>query len=134
LAFSRGCLLARTKQGEDKHIPSALHAKLLKISRRDDPSAIDKGVRVQQRATNYGDENDGEAAAEDLRGIADDGAAGHGAEVGDDLGDGDVVGGEAELVLQHGGIEVLGAVGHEVEAGHEQDLRGLSERVYCVGK
>ena len=112
--------------GTWRHIPSTLHAKLLKVSRRDDLGAVGESIRVQEGTSDDGDENDGEAAAEDLRSIADDGATGHGAEVGDNLGDGDLVGGEAELVLQHGRVEVLGAVGHEVEACHQEDLCRVS--------
>jgi len=113
--------------GRGKYEPSALHAKLLEKGGSDDFRIIDESIRVQQRTPDNRHENDGEAAAEDLRGVADDGAAGHGAEVCDDLGDGDCVGGEAELVLEHGGVEILGPMGHEVEAGHEDDLCRLSE-------
>ena len=119
--------------------PSALHAKLFEEGRSNDPGAVDESVRVQQRTADDRDENDGEAAAEDLRGIADDRPACHGAEIGDDLGDCDLVGGKAELVLKHGGVEILGAVRHEVEAGHEENLYGVSDgallelKVGCCG-
>lgn len=101
--------------------PCALHAELLEEGGRYDLLVADEGVRVEQRAADDGDEDDAEAAAEDLRGVPDHGPAGHGAEVGHDLRHGDGVGGEAVLVFDHEWVQVLGAVGHEVEACHEED-------------
>ena len=46
-----------------------------------------------------------------VRTIANDGTAGHGAKVGNNLGNGDGVCRETILVLQHCGVKVLGAVG-----------------------
>lgn len=37
------------------------------------------------------------------------------------MGDGDLVGGEVELVGEHGWVKILGSVRHEVEAGHEEN-------------
>lgn len=96
--------------------PGALHAELLEEGGGDDAFVGHEGVRVEQRAAENAHADDAEAPAEDGGAIADDGAAGHGAEVGDDLGDGDGIGGEVVLVGEHGGVEVLRAVGHEVEA------------------
>ena len=113
--------------------PSALHAELFEKSRRHDFLAADESVRIEQSAADDGDENDAESSAEDLRRVADDGAAGHGAEVGDDLRDGDGVGGEIVLVFDHERVEVLGAVGHEIEAGHEEDEVDEEEPVFFEG-
>lgn len=137
---SKGSDRARGKlhQMDRNNTPSALHAELLEEGSRHDGFVLDKGVGVQQGTADDGDDDDGEPTAEDLTRPAAEGTAGEGAEVGDNLGDCDGVGGEAELVGEHGWIEVLGAVGlfdslaglhfcrggwtyHEVEAGHEQD-------------
>ena len=67
------------------------------------------------------DDDDAEPAAEDLATITNGGAAGYGAQVGDDLRHGDGVGGEEILVGQQGWVQVLAAVGHKVEASHHQD-------------
>lgn len=91
--------------------PSALHAELLEEGRRHDGFGMHKGIGVQQGTADDGDGDDGEPAAKDLTRPAAEGTTGQGAEIGDDLGDGDGVGGEFELVRQHGGVEVLRAVG-----------------------
>lgn len=93
--------------------PGALHAELLKEGGGHDALVLDEGVRVEESAADDADYDDGEAAAEDLAGPAAEGAARQGAQVGDDLGDGDGVLGEFELVAQHGGVQILGAVGLE---------------------
>lgn len=78
--------------------PSALHAELLEEGGRDDALATDEGVWVQKGATKNGDDDDGEAAAEDLRGVADERAACHGTEVGHHLSDSDGICREIVLV------------------------------------
>lgn len=103
------------------HAPSALDAELLEEGGSGNAVVADKSVGVEEGAADDAAGHDGEAAAKELAQVADGGAADDGAEVGDDLGDGDHVGGEAELVAEHDGVDVLAAVGHEVEAGHEED-------------
>lgn len=113
--------------------PGALDAELLEKGGGHDGVGADKGVRVEEGATDDAAADDAEAAADGLGEEADDGAAGHGAEVGDDLGNGDLVGREVELVLQHGRVEILAAVAHEVEAGHEEDEVGEEHPVLADG-
>lgn len=110
---SKGTDRTRRKlhQMDGDDAPCALHAELLEEGSRHDGFVVHEGIGVQQGTTDDGDDDDGEAAAKDLTRPAAEGTAGQGTEVGDDLGDGDGVGGEAELVRQHGGIEVLRAVG-----------------------
>lgn len=100
--------------------PGTLDAELFEKGGGHDFLVADEGVRVEKEAADDGDDDDGETAAEDLAAVAYDCAAGHGAEVGDDLGDRDGGGGEVVLVLDHEGVDVLGAVGHEVEARHHE--------------
>jgi hypothetical protein len=101
--------------------PGALNAELLEEGRGDDGVAAGEGVGVQQRAAEDTHDDNAQPAAEDGRAIANECAARHGAEVGDDLGDGDAVGAEVVLVAQHRRVQVLAAVGHEIEAGHEEN-------------
>ncbi len=103
------------------HAPCALDAELLEEGGGGDVVVSDKGVWVEEETANDGHGDDAEPSAEDLGAVTNHRAAGHGAEVSDDLSDGDGVGAEVELVGQHGGVEVLGAVGHEVESRHEED-------------
>ena len=91
--------------------PCALNAELFKESRRRDPLSVRESVRVQQGTADDADNDDAEAAAEDLAAVADQSTAGDGAEVGDDLGDGDGIVVEVVLVSEHCRVEVLGAVG-----------------------
>lgn len=101
---------------DGNHAPGALDTELLEEGGGNDALVGDEGVGVQQDAAENTHADYAEAAAEDGGAVADDGAAGHGAEVGDDLGDGYGVGGEVVLVGEHGWVQILGAVGHEVEA------------------
>lgn len=95
------------------HAPGALYHELLEEGGGHDGFVFDEGVGVEEGAADDADDDYGEAAAEDLTGPAAEGAAGEGAEVGDDLGDCDAVLGEIELVAEHGGVEILGAMGLE---------------------
>ena len=113
--------------------PCPLHAELFEERGCHDLVCADESVRVEQRAANDGDEDDAEPAAKDLRAIPHNGPAGHGPEISDDLGDGDGVGGEVVLVLDHERVEVLRAVGHEVEAGHEEDEVDEEDVVFLEG-
>ena len=101
--------------------PRALHAELLEEGGGDDGVRGGEGIRIEQGAADDAHNDDAEAAAEDLAAVADQSAAGHGTEIGDDLRDSDSVGAEAELIGKHGWVEILRAVGHEVEAGHQKD-------------
>ena len=101
------------------HAP--LYTELLEEGCCDDGVRGGEGVRIEQGAADDAHNDDAEAAAEDLAAVADQSAAGHGSEVGDDLCDSDSVGAEAELIGKHGWVEILRAVGHEVEAGHQKD-------------
>lgn len=87
--------------------PGALHAELLEEGGGDDAFVGDESVGVEQRATEDAHADDAEAPAENGGAVADHGAAGHGTKVGDDLGDGDGVGGEVVLRGEHGRIQVL---------------------------
>lgn len=90
--------------------PCALHAELFKEGSSHNAVVRDKSVRVEERAANNANEDDGEAASKDLTGPAARSTSGQGAEVGDDLGNSNGIGGEVELVFKHGRVEILGAV------------------------
>lgn len=105
--------------GDDS--PCALDTELFEEGGGDDGGGAGIGVWVEKSTADDTDEDDAETTAEDGTAVSDGGASGHGAQVGDDLGNGDLVGGEVVLVAQHGGVEILGAVRHEVEAGHEKN-------------
>lgn len=100
--------------------PRALHAELLEKRGRHDPLVGNEGIRVEQRATNHTDRNDREASPEDLRYIPHHRPTRHGAQIRHNLGDGDGVRGEIVLVLEHEWVDVLRAVRHEIEPGHQQ--------------
>lgn len=78
--------------------PGALNAELFEECCCDDSFAAGECVGVEQGSADDTDKNDAEAPAEDLAAVPDHGAAGHGAQVCDDLSDRDGVGGELELV------------------------------------
>lgn len=109
--------------------PGALDAELLEKGGGHDGLVADEAVGVQQGAANDAAEHDAEAAADRLAAEADDGAARHGAQVGDDLRHRHSRLAEAELVLEHGRVQILRAVAHEVEAGHEQHEVGEQQPV-----
>ena len=90
--------------------PGALHAELLEEGCRDDALATDEGVRVQKGAAENGDDDDGEAATEDLRRVTDERAACHGTEIGYDLSNGDGICREIVLVRQHRRVQILRSV------------------------
>lgn len=81
--------------------PGALHAELLEEGGRDDGLATGEGVWVQKRATEDGDDDDGEPTAKDLRRVADECTASNGTQIGDYLSDGDGIRREVVLVPQH---------------------------------
>ena len=117
--------------------PGALDAELLEEGCGDDGVAAGEGVGVEQRAAEDAHDNDAQPATEDGGTVADECAACHSAEVGNDLSDGDTVGTEVVLVAQHRRVQILAAVGHEVEAGHEEDHVDeqdpvLLERVFAL--
>ena len=109
--------------------PSALHAELLEERRRSDLLRLHERIRIQQCATENADDDDAEAPAEYLRRVADNGAASNSAKVRNHLRDGDLIGIKVQLVLEHGRIQILAAVRHEVEASHEADEVGEEKPV-----
>jgi len=80
------------------YAPCTLDAELLEEGSGDNGFAAGVGVRVEQGAPDNGDENNGEAATEDLGAVADDCTASHGAEICDYLSYGHGIGAEAVLV------------------------------------
>lgn len=113
--------------------PCALDAELLEKCRGNDGLSADESVRVEQSAADDAARNDADSATDRLREESDDCTAGHGAEVGHDLCHGDLGLGETQLVLEHGGIQILTSVGHEVEAGHKEDQVGQKKPVLADG-
>ena len=113
--------------------PCALDTELFEEGSGHDFLAANKGVWVEQGTADDGHENDAEASAEYLGGVADYSAAGHGAKIGDYLSYSDGIGREIVLVLDHEGVEVLGAVGHEIEACHEENEVDEKKPVFFEG-
>lgn len=101
--------------------PGALDAELLEEGGGHDGGVVDKRVGVEQGAADNAAADDAEATADGLAQETNKRSSSHGAQVSHNLRDGDFVGAEAELVGQHGRVQILAAVAHEVEAGHEQD-------------
>lgn len=101
--------------------PGTLDAELLEEGGGDDGLAGGEGVWVEESTTNDGDNDDTEATTESLRKVTDSSTTGHGTEVCNDLSDGDGVGREVVLVGEHGWVEILGTVTHEVESSHQDD-------------
>ena len=66
--------------------PCSLDAELFEEGSGHDLLAADKGIRVDEGAAEDGNDNNAEPTAEDLGAVTDNSAAGHGTEVGDDLG------------------------------------------------
>lgn len=113
--------------------PSALHAELLEESSGHDGRVVHKGVGVEQSTADNAADDDAEATADRLAHETNNGTASHGAQVSNDLGHGDLVGTESQLVRQHGRVQILAAVAHEVEAGHEQNKVGQQDPVALDG-
>lgn len=101
--------------------PCTLDAELFEERGCHDGVRGGEGVGVKESATDHADEDDGETTTENLRTVSDHGSTGHSAEVGDHLCYSHGVGTEVVLVLQHGWVEILGTMGHKVEAGHQED-------------
>lgn len=127
--------------------PSTLHAELLEKSGCHDLGGRSEGVWVKQGPANNTHDDDAEPSPEDGTGVPDNGATAYGTEIGDDLGDCDLIGSEVVLIGEHGGVQVLRAVRHEVEASHEEDHVGeeqpvllerdfalLNEDLGCIGR
>ena len=90
--------------------PCALHAELLEESCGNDGVGLDEGVRIKQCSTDNAHDDDGEATAENLRAVANDGSASNRTQISHDLGDCNGIGAEFELVGEHGRIEILRTV------------------------
>lgn len=101
--------------------PSALDAELLEEGGGHDGGVVHEGVWVEQGAANNAAADDAESTTDGLTQETNNRSTSHGAQVGNNLRNCDLVGAEGELVGQHGRVEILAAVAHEVEAGHEQD-------------
>lgn len=91
--------------------PRTLDAELLEEGGGNDGVRGREGVGIEERAADHADEDDGESPTEYLRAVADHSSASHSAKVCDDLGYGYGIGAEIVLVLQHGRVQILGAVG-----------------------
>ena len=87
--------------------PCTLNAKLLEIGRRDKTLVAGKGIRIEEGATDDGDDDDTQSSTKDLRTIPHDGATRHRTQIGNHLSDRDRVGREVVLIREHGWVEVL---------------------------
>lgn len=101
--------------------PGALDAELLEKGGGHDGRVVHKSVWVEQSAADNAAADDAESTADGLAQETNERSSSHGTQVGHNLRNGDLVGAEGELVGQHGRVQILAAVAHEVEAGHEQD-------------
>lgn len=117
--------------GDDS--PGALDAELLEEGGGHDGGIVHESVWVEQRAADNAAADDAESTADGLTQETNNRSTSHGAQVGHNLRDGDLVGAEVELVGQHGRVQILAAVAHEVEAGHEQDEVGQQQPVALEG-
>jgi len=103
------------------HSPGSLNHSLFEERRRNHPLASNKSIGINQSAADDTRKDDTETTAKHLREIADDSTTSHRTQICHDLRYRDRVRREAVLVFQHGWVEVLTAVGHEVHASHQQD-------------
>lgn len=101
--------------------PGTLDAELLEKGRRHDGLVPREAVGVQEGGADDAADRDAEAPPYRLAAESHNGTARHGAQIGDDLRHRHLRFGEPELVLEHGGVQVLRAVAHEVEASHEEN-------------
>lgn len=101
--------------------PGALDTELLEEGYCCDLFGTDECVGVEEAAADDANEDYGEAAPEDLGAVPYGRAACHSPKISNNLSDCDGVWGEAVLILEHGGVEILRAMGHEIEAGHQKD-------------
>jgi hypothetical protein len=108
------------------YTPCTLDAELFEECGCDDGFAGCECVGIEECTTDDGDENNGEATAEDLGAVSNYCTSCHGAKIGNDLGYGYGVRAKVVLVLQQGGIEILRAVGLEiVRSAFEKDRRSV---------
>lgn len=98
--------------------PGALDTELLEEGRCNHCVGAGEGVRVQKRAADDANEDDAESSPEDLRAVANGRAASHSSQISHNLCDCDGVRGEFELVCQHGRVNVLRTMRHEVKSSH----------------
>lgn len=108
-------------QVDGNDTPSALDAELLEEGGGHDGAVVHKGVWVEQSTANNAAADDAESTTDGLTQEANKRSSSHGAQISNNLRDSDLVGAEGKLVGEHGWVEILAAVAHEVEAGHEQD-------------
>src|SRR5690349_9381294 len=94
---------------------------LFKERRSHDGQAGSESVRIEKSAADDTHDDDAESSAKDLGAESYHRTTRHRSEVGDDLRYGNLIGIEVVLIRKHGWIQILRAVRHEVEAGHEKD-------------
>ena len=101
--------------------PGTLDAELFKESGCDHSVRGSVGVWIEKGAAEDTHADDAEPTAKDLATVPDRCAPGDSAQVCHDLGHCYRIGRKQILILQHGRIQVLTTMGHEVEAGHQQN-------------
>ncbi|KAG7887644.1 hypothetical protein KL936_004341 [Ogataea polymorpha] len=111
---------SKLRQMDWNDTPGALDAKLQEKGPGVDSSAFDERPRVQQCGTADAADEDRETSADEVGEVADDNTAHKSADVGHAVRHSGPVVRIVVQLRQHRRIQVLGAVGHEVEAGHEQ--------------
>ena len=113
--------------------PSTLDTELLEDGSCHDSLGRGEGVRVEQCTANDASHNDRKTTTEDGRAVSHGCATSDCTKVSNDLSDGNSVGVESVLVLQHSGIEVLTSVRHEVETSHQQNHVAKEEPMALEG-
>ncbi|KAG7866132.1 hypothetical protein KL918_004121 [Ogataea parapolymorpha] len=111
---------SKLRQMDWNDTPGALDAKLQEKGARVDSSAFDERPWVQQRGTADAADEDRQTSADEVGKVADDNTAHESADVGHAVRHSGSVVRIVVQLRQHRRIQVLGAVRHEVEAGHEQ--------------
>lgn len=101
--------------------PCALDAELLEERGGHDGFVSDEAVGVEERTAENAADHDAESSTDGLTAESNHGTASHCAEIGNNLGHSDGCFAEAKLVFEHSRVQVLRAVAHEVEAGHEEN-------------
>ncbi|KAG7844030.1 hypothetical protein KL941_004512 [Ogataea angusta] len=100
--------------------PGSLDAELQEKGAGVDSSALDERPRVQQSGAADAADEDRQTSADEVGEVADDDTAHKRADVGHAVRHGGPVLRVVVQLRQHRWVQVLGAVRHEVEAGHEQ--------------
>lgn len=98
-----------------------LHAELLEKRSSSYLLRTHERIRIKQRPANNRNINNTKPPPQHLRQIPHRRTTSHSAQIRHDLRDRNRVGGELVFVFQQRGVQVLRAVRHEVEPGHEED-------------